>query len=595
MEKEKIVQFKIDHESKEPGTFTGYASTFDNVDRDGDIIFSTAFDDFLADDLNKSVPLLYGHKKNLENMLGKIELEKDAHGLFGRGKLDLSTDLGKRTYNLMKMGALNSLSIGFLINDYEPVDPQKPFGGWKIKSADLTEVSVVITPANPKAKITQVKEKKAIMDKQNLINEEKGCMPTRRRRRKDFEGDDNMATTLAELNELRAKINDNLKHYDDIIEKDGEESLTKDDRVEISSLTKQLADIDEQIEIEELAVQKFKKANTMRRSSLVNSAQKDYLKSKESMEDFAEVIRQNAGGTLQDVNKAWKKKLVEKGITNADVLLPQPVVEAINDAFEASGRIFGTFRRVFGVYAWSSAINNSLDTAQGYTPYDTSTTPPTENAKKEQSVSLEVRTIQAQEIYKYIRIPRKYIKMTGRILLDYILRELPMHVIRILEKAAIIGCPELTGEDAITSFIPIKGDATPYVNVITPTANSFIDLMNAVASITAPGPIYVVCSKAYLNGIRQMTDTTGQFIFPPGTDLAMALGVAAIFTPDWMTAADGAVVYAGDSYHYVGDGAVEEHRNFILQYNAEEFLAEIMGAGALMLPNSGATIAQYLP
>lgn len=58
----------------------------------------------------------------------------------------------------MKMGALDNLSIGFFIKDYEPVDAKQPYGGWIFKEVEIFEISVVTVPANPQATVDNIKE-----------------------------------------------------------------------------------------------------------------------------------------------------------------------------------------------------------------------------------------------------------------------------------------------------------------------------------------------------------------------------------------------------------------------------------------------------
>jgi phage head maturation protease len=55
------------------------------------------------------------------------------------------------------MGALDSMSIGTIIHDYQPVEKDKPFGGWNITKAEVIEGSVVTVPANDQAVIQNVK------------------------------------------------------------------------------------------------------------------------------------------------------------------------------------------------------------------------------------------------------------------------------------------------------------------------------------------------------------------------------------------------------------------------------------------------------
>lgn len=133
--------------------FKGYASTFENADRDGDIMEIGCFDKTVQ---NKSVvPMCYNH--NPDSVIGKMELSIDEKGLVAKGTFNLNDPKAQNVYDLVKMGAIDSMSIGFLITDYEPLDKNRPFGGWSIKEVDLCEVSVVTVPCNPQATIDNVK------------------------------------------------------------------------------------------------------------------------------------------------------------------------------------------------------------------------------------------------------------------------------------------------------------------------------------------------------------------------------------------------------------------------------------------------------
>lgn len=50
---------------------------------------------------------------------------------------------------------------------------------------------------------------------------------------------------------------------------------------------------------------------------------REYLKSKQALEDFAGVLIANAGQKMDTVRKAWEAKLAEKGITNPEALFPE--------------------------------------------------------------------------------------------------------------------------------------------------------------------------------------------------------------------------------------------------------------------------------
>jgi len=133
--------------------FEGYLSTYGNTDRDGDVFETGAFSDSVKS--KSTAPLCYNHDRN--SVIGKLDLSEDGRGLYVKGSLNMTDEKAKNIYELMKMGALDSMSVGFSVDSYEPVDVQRPFGGWKIKKATVYEGSIVTVPANDQAVITAVK------------------------------------------------------------------------------------------------------------------------------------------------------------------------------------------------------------------------------------------------------------------------------------------------------------------------------------------------------------------------------------------------------------------------------------------------------
>jgi HK97 family phage prohead protease len=82
------------------------------------------------------------------------EMNEDARGLFVRGQLCLDTVRGKEAHALMKMNALNGLSIGFVSKAWA-YDAETDIR--TLTEVDLWEVSPVTFPANDKARVTGVK------------------------------------------------------------------------------------------------------------------------------------------------------------------------------------------------------------------------------------------------------------------------------------------------------------------------------------------------------------------------------------------------------------------------------------------------------
>src|SRR4051794_11235803 len=102
-------------EVKELGTageFEGWASTYD-LDLGNDKVLPGAFSATLR--RHKGVvPVLFNHDRDKIAGVG-ISAQEDQRGLYVKAKLALGTQLGREIYELMTMGALKGLSIGYTI------------------------------------------------------------------------------------------------------------------------------------------------------------------------------------------------------------------------------------------------------------------------------------------------------------------------------------------------------------------------------------------------------------------------------------------------------------------------------------------------
>jgi HK97 family phage prohead protease len=126
----------------------GYVSTYDNVDHQGDAVMAGAFARTLAN--NPRPKFLFGH--DTKSVLGvTLDLKEDAHGLFGRFKISKTT-LGQDVHTLLKDGAIDAFSIGYIPTDVEYKDDVR-----LLKDVDLVECSLVPIPANERALVTAVK------------------------------------------------------------------------------------------------------------------------------------------------------------------------------------------------------------------------------------------------------------------------------------------------------------------------------------------------------------------------------------------------------------------------------------------------------
>jgi HK97 family phage prohead protease len=139
---------------KQDGSFEGYASTFGNKDLGGDIILPGAFAKCLTAKPIGKIKMLRDHDAG--RLIGTWRgMREDTKGLFVEGALVMTTRDGAEAYDLMKAGALDSMSIGYRTVEAEY---RRDDGSRLLKEVDLVEVSLVSFPMNPEATITAVKD-----------------------------------------------------------------------------------------------------------------------------------------------------------------------------------------------------------------------------------------------------------------------------------------------------------------------------------------------------------------------------------------------------------------------------------------------------
>jgi len=147
--------FAFELKAADDGTFEGYGSVFNITDLGGDIVLAGAFAETLteAKKVGRLPAMLWQH--NTREPIGIYsEMSEDAVGLRVKGRLALKTQRGAEAYELMKMGALTGLSIGYRVRD-DSWD--RVTGVRTIKKADLVEISPVTFPMNDASRVSAVK------------------------------------------------------------------------------------------------------------------------------------------------------------------------------------------------------------------------------------------------------------------------------------------------------------------------------------------------------------------------------------------------------------------------------------------------------
>lgn len=137
------------------GTIEGYGSVFGVRDNYDDVIAKGAFVQSLKDHKAAGTmpAMLWQH--DADKPIGVwTEMVEDEKGLRIKGQLAMETVKGKEAHALLKMGALNGLSIGFMSKEWS-YDSDTEVR--TLTAIDLWEVSLVTFPANEKARVTNVK------------------------------------------------------------------------------------------------------------------------------------------------------------------------------------------------------------------------------------------------------------------------------------------------------------------------------------------------------------------------------------------------------------------------------------------------------
>lgn len=141
----------------EDGTFTGYGSVFHVQDSYKDVVEPGAFTKSIDRHRAKgTMPALLWQHDHATPIGVWRDMQEDGHGLKLHGQLSLDVEKGREAHALLKMGAVAGLSIGYTVPDGgDEFDTDAKV--WRVREIDLWETSIVTFPANPDARVTEVR------------------------------------------------------------------------------------------------------------------------------------------------------------------------------------------------------------------------------------------------------------------------------------------------------------------------------------------------------------------------------------------------------------------------------------------------------
>lgn len=168
-----VRSFVLELKAADDGTVEGYGSVFDVVDNYADVIAKGAFQASLdAHKAAGTMPAMLWQHEASQPIGIWTEMVEDSKGLRIKGMLALETVKGKEVHALLKLGALNGLSIGFMSKQW---GYDRDTDVRTLTEVDLWEVSLVTFPANQKARVTNVKaspdEVQAPKDAERILRE----------------------------------------------------------------------------------------------------------------------------------------------------------------------------------------------------------------------------------------------------------------------------------------------------------------------------------------------------------------------------------------------------------------------------------------
>lgn len=143
--------------------FSGYASKFNGVDSYGDTIQEGAYSNTLTD-RDRPIALRWNH---YGPVIGKFtNIYEDNLGLYVEGELTKGHSVAEDAAALLRHGAIDGMSIGYIAEDY---CDNMPHAGKLLKEIDLIEISIVEEPADNMARIDSLKSATKLKDVEQFL------------------------------------------------------------------------------------------------------------------------------------------------------------------------------------------------------------------------------------------------------------------------------------------------------------------------------------------------------------------------------------------------------------------------------------------
>lgn len=567
--------------------FSGWATKANIKCSDGRTIAPNAF----AHMDGTRVPLVWKHlQEEPSNVLGFGVLEARPEGMFVRGKFN-GTESGRTAKELVQHGDVDSLSI--FANRL--IEKNK-----LVHSGQIIEVSLVLSGANPGAKITNV----SFQHGDDVIDSEDEAIIS-------------LGIGITHEDEAEAETEEVVEHADD--EDGGEtvadvvESMTEKQKEVLYALVSEAMGGDS-------AAQSDEDPKSISHSEGETFMKKNVFE-KEETSAGPSLTHDQIRAIFADAQKSGSLKesflahVVTYGIENIDYLFP--------DAKTLTNEPTFVQRDMGWVNVWMSRTRHSpfsriktmfaditLDTARalGYVKG---------NLKKEEFFALAKRVTTPTTIYKKQKLDRDdIVDITDLDVVAWMKREMRMMLDEEVARACLVGDGrDVASEDKIneTNIRPVyKDDALYTIRVSVASTVTTLDLMDEIVkarkNYKGTGNPVMFTTTDFLTDMLLLRDTLDRRLYPTMNELTAALRVSDIVEVPVLegvtrtdTTPDPDVVYGlkaillNPADYVIGadkGGAVAMFDDFDIDYNQYKYLLETRLSGCLVRPKTAIVIEQ---
>ena len=579
-----------------PYDFAGWVTKNDLRCTDGVTIRHGAF----IDNDGQSVPLVWGHDhKDLDNIIGSVDLEHRDEGVWGRGRFNMGTQKGQTAKTLVQHKDIYAMSIG--------ANRIKRTPNNDVIHGNIYEVSLVLAGANPGAVIKEVLQHSDNSEGETIIVENTDVL-----QHADYTAQQSMSFL------------DRIAHADtdeDIVDEVDAVlgTLTEEQQQAVAILTEGvseeafeagqesiLSELDEIEEDEDEIEQSYTPTgadlmhyNVFENNSIQHAAQiegeREFLKDQlnHAMEEA-----KNSGRKLSEIIHTMEDgEVLQHALTNPELLFPDYQltngVQVIYSTNTATEHILSAVTKVPTAFVKSimtdlSDLTDEQLRAKGYIKG---------TEKKEQVISFLTRKTDPKTIYKKQAIDRDDAIDMGQTLnvAAFFQQEMRIKLNDEIAQAILVGDGRAVGVEGKideTKIRPIKSDADFYTIKEVYDAKNLLNIFETVSTartkMLGSGTPTLYVNPIFVTKLRFLRNKNDQWVFggqQPATKeyLASLFGVKEIVETNFLK--DGEMIMVNLSDYQVGTnkgGEVNTFEKFDIDYNKQKYLIETRLSGALV-------------